>query len=250
MTCKIADESPPQRRKDAKVAQRKDTRAAKECLRVSFASLRLCGRCLFFSKVMFAAFLTFAAGSVHAGAIDKLHRFLETTKTVRADFAQMVVAKNGKKPQQSAGVMMFSRPGKFRWQIEKPYSQLLVGDGDKVWIYDPDLRQVTVKKVGTALGGTPAALLAGDTALTKNFTLREAGEREGMEWVEATPKMQDSGFEKLLLGFAGADLKAMELFDNFGQTTTLYFSHLERNPQISPAQFRFTPPAGVDVISD
>ena len=199
---------------------------------------------------IFAVFCLAAAQVANAGAIDKMHRFLETTKTMRADFAQIVVAKNGKRPQQSTGVMMFSRPGKFRWQIEKPYSQLLVGDGVKVWIHDPDLRQVTVKTVGTALGGTPAALLAGDNALEKNFTLREAGEREGLEWLEAIPKSQDSGFEKLQLGFAGNDLKAMELFDNFGQTTSLLFSQLERNPSLAASLFRFTPPAGADVIGE
>jgi outer membrane lipoprotein carrier protein len=197
-----------------------------------------------------AVFFLLAAQTVSAGAVDKLHRFLESTKTVRADFAQIVVAKNGRKPQQSTGVMMFSRPGKFRWQIEKPYSQLLVGDGEKIWIYDPDLRQVTTKKVGTALGGTPAALLAGDNTLEKNFALSELGEREGMEWLEATPKTQDSGFEKIRLGFAGNDLKAMELFDNFGQTTSLLFSHLERNPSLAASLFRFTPPAGADVIGE
>jgi outer membrane lipoprotein carrier protein len=199
---------------------------------------------------LLAVFCLLAAQTASAGAIDKLHRFLESTKTVRADFAQIVVAKNGRKPQQSTGVMMFSRPGKFRWQIEKPYSQLLLGDGDKVWIYDPDLRQVTVKKVGAALGGTPAALLAGDNSFEKNFTLREIDEREGMVWLEAIPKAQDSGFEKITLGFAGNDLKAMELFDNFGQTTSLLFSRLERNPALAPAMFRFTPPTGVDVIGE
>lgn len=197
-----------------------------------------------------AVFCLLAAQTASAGAVDKLHRFLESTKTVRADFAQIVVAKNGRKPQQSTGVMMFSRPGKFRWQIEKPYSQLLVGDGEKIWIYDPDLRQVTAKKVGNALGGTPAALLAGDNTLEKNFALSELGEREGMEWLEATPKTQDSGFEKIRLGFAGNDLKAMELFDNFGQTTSLLFSHLERNPSLAASLFRFTPPAGADVIGE
>jgi outer membrane lipoprotein carrier protein len=146
--------------------------------------------------------------------------------------------------------MMLSRPGKFRWQIEKPYSQLLVGDGEKVWIYDPDLRQVTVKQFGAALGSTPAALLLGGNTLDRNFTLREAGERDGLEWLEATPKSSDSGFEKLQLGFAGNDLKAMDLFDNFGQTTSLIFSRVERNPQLSPALFRFTPPAGVDVVGE
>lgn len=194
----------------------------------------------------------------HAGAIDKLHSFFETTRSMRADFAQIVVAKSGKRPQRSTGVMMFSRPGKFRWQIENPYSQLLVGDGKKIWIYDPDLRQVTVKKFDTALGSTPVALLVGESdgtssdkgALEKNFSLRDAGEREGLEWLEAIPKSADSGFEKLLLGFSGNNLKSMELFDNFGQVTTLFFSNLERNPQLSPALFRFTPPAGVDVLGE
>ena len=200
-----------------------------------------------------AALLLISQG-VHAGAIDKLHQFLESTKTLRAGFTQIVVAKNGTRPQQSSGVMIFSRPGKFRWQIEKPYSQLLVSDGEKVWIYDPDLRQVTVKKVGNALGGTPAALLAGESggksSLEKSFTLREAGEREGLEWVEAVPKSQESGFEKLRLGFAGSDLKAMELLDNFGQTTSLYFSNLERNLVVAASLLSFKPPAGVDVISE
>lgn len=198
------------------------------------------------------------AGQAHAGAVDKLHRFFETTKTMRADFAQIVTAKNGKRPQQSTGVMMFSRPGKFRWQIERPYSQLLVGDGGKVWIYDPDLRQVTVKKMGAALGSSPVALLVGESdgnnsgkgALERNFSLREAGEREGLEWLEAVPKSPDSGFEKLRLGFSGNDLKSMELFDSFGQLTTLYFSHLERNPPLASALFRFTPPPGVDVLGE
>ena len=201
-------------------------------------------------RFIFAAACLAAAQLANAGAVDKLHRFLETTKTLRAEFAQIVVAKNGKRPQQSSGVMTISRPGKFRWQIDKPFSQLLVGDGEKVWIYDADLRQVTVKKVDAALGSTPAALLVGDNTLDRNFTLREAGTREGLEWVEATPKAADSGFEKLQLGFAGSDLKAMELYDNFGQTTSLAFSRLERNPQIALGQFRFTPPAGVDVIGE
>ena len=207
-------------------------------------------------RSVFAMICLLVAHAASAGAIDKLHRFLDSTTTMRADFAQIVVAKNGKKPQQSSGVMMFSRPGKFRWQIDKPFSQLLVGDGEKVWIYDPDLRQVTVKKVDAALGSTPAALLVGEgggsgkSALEKNFTLREAGEREGLEWLEAIPKTPDSGFEKLQLGFSGNDLKAMEMFDNFGQTTSLFFSHLERNPALAATQFRFAPPAGVDVIGE
>lgn len=201
-------------------------------------------------RSLFAAACLLAAQAAGAGAIDKLHQFLESTRTVRADFTQTVIARNGRQAQTSSGVMMFSRPGKFRWQIEKPYSQLLLGDGEKVWIHDPDLRQVTVRKAGTALGGTPASLLAGDAQIEKSFSLREAGERDGLEWIEAIPKVQDSGFEKVRLGFAGNDLRAMELFDSLGQITSLAFSHLERNPRLAPSLFRFTTPANTDVIGE
>ena len=197
-----------------------------------------------------AAICLLTTGLAYADAIDRLHRFLESTRTLRADFTQMVVGKSGRQPQTSSGVMMFSRPGKFRWQIEKPYSQLLVGDGEKVWIHDPDLRQVTVKPAGAALGGTPAALLAGDTVIEKDFTLREAGERDGLDWVEATPRAQDSGFDRVRIGFAGSELRAMELLDSLGQSTSLRFAHVERNPRLAPSLFRFTPPANADVIGE
>ena len=190
------------------------------------------------------------AGAANAAAIDKLHRFLESTKTVRADFVQTVVSRDARSRQQSSGVMLFARPGKFRWQVDKPYSQLLVGDGERVWMYDPDLRQVTVRKIGDALGSTPAALLAGDSALEKRFALKEGGEADGLEWVDATPRNADSGFEHVRIGFAEGELRAMDLFDNFGQTTKLVFSRVERNPALAPAQFRFTPPAGADVIGE
>jgi outer membrane lipoprotein carrier protein len=201
-------------------------------------------------RTLFTVACLLTAHVASAGAIDKLQRFLDTTKTVRADFAQTVVARNGSRAQVSSGVMMLSRPGKFRWQIEKPYHQLLLGDGEKVWIHDPDLRQVTVRKVGAALGGTPAALLAGDNTIENEFTLREAGEEAGLEWLEAVPKVQDSGFEKVRLGFAGNELQSMELLDSLGQTTLLRFSRLERNPRLAPSLFRFTPPANTDVIGD
>ncbi len=201
-------------------------------------------------RALLAAACLLLAQAVHAGAIDKLQQFIESTRTLRADFTQTVIARNGRQAQVSSGVMIFSRPGKFRWQVDKPYAQLLVGDGEKVWIHDPDLRQVTVKKAGAALGGTPASLLAGDTVIERNFTLREAGENAGLEWIEAIPKTPDSGFDKVRLGFSGNDLRAMELFDSLGQTTSLLFAHLERNPRLAPSLFRFTPPANTDVIGD
>jgi len=186
----------------------------------------------------------------HAGAVDQLHDFLKSTRTLKAEFAQAVMAKNGRKPQQSSGVLAISRPGKLRWEIQKPYPQLVVGDGEKIWIHDPELQQVTVRKAGQAIGGSPAALLSGSNELEKNFTLKESGEADGLAWVEAIPKATDSGFEKVRLGFAGSDLKAMELQDSFGQTTLIRFSKIERNPTLPAGTFKFVPPAGVDVVGE
>lgn len=201
-------------------------------------------------RSLFAGACLLVTQLANAGAIAKLHQFLDSTRTVRADFAQTVVARNGRQGQVSSGVMIISRPGKFRWQIDKPYAQLLVGDGEKIWIHDPDLRQVTVRKAGPTLGGTPAALLAGDSRIEKDFSLSEAGERDGLEWVDAVPKAPDSGFEKVSLGFAGDELRAMILLDSLGQTSSLVFARIERNPQLAPSLFRFTPPANTDVIGE
>ncbi|PKO87152.1 MAG: outer membrane lipoprotein carrier protein LolA [Betaproteobacteria bacterium HGW-Betaproteobacteria-12] len=185
-----------------------------------------------------------------AGAVDRLHQFMAGTKTLKAEFSQVVIAKGGRKPQESSGVLAISRPGKLRWDIRKPYAQLVVSDGEKVWIHDSELQQVTIRKVGQAIGGSPAALLSGSNDLERNFTLSEGGEREGMLWVDAVPKSGDSGFERVRIGFVGNDLKAMELQDSFGQTTLIRFSALERNPVLPPATFRFVPPAGVDVVGE
>lgn len=204
----------------------------------------------FADKALLTAVILIFPALAEAGAIDQLHRFLNDTRTLKADFAQIVIGKGGRKPQQSFGSVAISRPGKLRWDIQKPYPQLVVGDGEKIWIYDTDLKQVTVRPAGQAISGSPAALLAGKNDLEKNFTLAEAGEAEGMNWVEATPRSGDSGFETVRLGFAGADLKAMELHDSFGQTTHIRFTKLERNPALAASTFTFTPPAGVDVVGE
>ena len=201
-------------------------------------------------KSCIAALLAMAPFLAQAGAIDQLHQFLSNTRTLKAEFSQMVVGRGGRKPQQSSGLVAISRPGKLRWDIQKPYAQLVVGDGEKIWIYDTELKQVTVRKAGQAIGSSPAALLSGNNDLEKNFTLNEAGEAEGLAWVEAVPKASDSGFEKVRLGFAGSDLKAMELQDSFGQTTLVRFSKIERNPPLPTATFKFTPPAGADVVGE
>lgn len=201
-------------------------------------------------KIALTAAFSMLPVLAEAGAIEQLQQFLHSTRTFKADFSQIVVAKTGRKPQQSSGSVAIARPGKLRWDIQKPYPQILVGDGEKFWIYDPELKQVTVRKAGQAINGSPAALLSGSNDLEKNFVLKEAGEMEGMAWVEAVPKVNESGFEKVRLGFVGSELKGMELHDNFGQTTHIRFSHSERNPVLPAMTFKFTPPAGADVIGE
>lgn len=200
-------------------------------------------------KILSVVAFSFLPLLAHAGAVDQLHDFLKNTRTLKAEFAQALISKNGRKPQQSSGTVAISRPGKLRWEIVKPYPQLVVGDGEKIWIHDPELQQVTVRKAGQAIGSSPAALLSGNNDLEKNFTLKEAGEAEGMAWVDAVPKAGDSGFEKVRLGFSGNDLKAMELQDSFGQTTQIRFSKIERNPVLPAGTFKFTP-AGADVVGE
>jgi outer membrane lipoprotein carrier protein len=186
----------------------------------------------------------------HAGGVDRLKAFIAGAKTAEADFTQTVSDKNGRVSQQASGKMAFARPGKFRWDYSKPYEQIIVGDGVKLWLYDADLDQVTVKTLGDVIAGTPAALLAGDNAIEKYFVLKDAGEADGLEWLEATPKNKDTSFERIRMGFKGDILVQMELFDFFGQRTTLKLSRMVRNPAIPPSRFTFTPPKGADIIGE
>ena len=187
---------------------------------------------------------------VGAASVDSLKAFLNQTTSAKARFAQMVLDKNLKMLQQATGTMQFSRPGKFRWEYNKPYEQIIVGDGSRLWIYDKDLNQVTVRKLDRALGSSPAALLAGSNEIEKNYTLAGIGSQEGLDWLEAVPRIKDNAFERIRLGFGKTGLEAMELRDQFGQVTVIKFADLERNPKLSPEAFRFTPPKGADVISE
>lgn len=190
------------------------------------------------------------AGAVEAAAIDRFKAFLRTTQAARANFEQKVQDRSGKLVQESKGSFVFLRPGRFRWEYAMPVDQLIVGDGERVWIYDRDLSQVTVRRISKALGSTPAALLAGSADVEKAFELSEAGERDGLEWLEAKPKDKEAGFERIRMGFNVAGVEAMELTDHFGQTTLLRFSRLQRNPKVDPAEFRFEPPKGADVLGE
>lgn len=197
--------------------------------------------------LMIAALLP---GLASAAGTDALKVFLNQTQSAKARFAQMVLDKNMKPLQQSQGVMQFSRPGKFRWDYVKPYEQVIVGDGAKLWIYDKDLNQVTVRKLDRALGASPAALLSGSNDLERDYILTNTGHDNGLDWLDAVPKNRDTAFERVRMGFGKAGLQAMELRDAFGQITVITFTDIERNPRIAAEVFRFTPPKGADLISE
>ena len=190
------------------------------------------------------------AGAVQASSIERFKDFVRTTQSARANFEQTVRDRSGKTVQESKGSFVFQRPGRFRWVYAKPVDQLIVGDGQRVWIYDRDLNQVTVRRISKALGSTPAALLAGASDIEAAFELADAGERGGLEWLEAKPKEKEAGFERIRMGFGASSIQAMELVDHFGQTTVLKFSGLVRNPKVDPAEFHFAPPKGADVLGE
>lgn len=200
--------------------------------------------------VVTGALLTLISLYAHASSLERLSEFITGTLAARGEFEQRIYDGSRKLIQESRGVLAFSRPGRFRWSYVKPYAQLIVGDGSKVWVYDEDLKQVTVKRLDQALGSTPAALLAGDNQAMRAFSLSDKGTRDGIEWLEAKPRDKESNFERIRMGFGPNGPQVMELVDTFGQTTVLKFKSLERNPNLDPALFRFAPPKGADVIGD
>jgi len=195
-------------------------------------------------------FFLFISSFAQAAAIDRFKTFLSGTKSARGEFEQKVHDRNGKVTQESKGSFVFQRPGLFRWVYSKPIDQVIVGDGERVWIHDRDLNQVTVRKLTRALGSTPAALLAGSADVEKAFQLSEAGAKDGLEWLEAKPREPEAGFERVRMGFDANGIRAMELFDHFGQTTLLRFTNLARNPKVDASEFRFQPPKGADVLGE
>jgi outer membrane lipoprotein carrier protein len=185
-----------------------------------------------------------------AAGVERFQAYLRSTQTASADFEQQVFDRERKLVQRSKGSFTLQRPGRFRWSYAQPYAQLIVGDGKRVWIYDEDLNQVTVRAMARALGSTPAALLAGAADVERAFELTDAGQRDGLEWVEAKPREREAGFERIRLGLGTAGVQAMELTDHFGQITLLRFSNIARNPKVDPDAFRFVPPKGADVLGE
>lgn len=196
--------------------------------------------------------LAFVAGAAHADAVDALREFTRDVKSGRTTFTQVVTsalpAASAKK-KTSSGTFEFARPNRFRFAYAKPYEQVIVGDGESVWLYDVDLQQVTVRAMDQALGATPAALLAG-TNVEKDFELKAQPSAQGLDWVQATPRenSEAAGFQSLRVGFKGKALSAIELVDNFGQRSLLTFGEVATNTAPAADTFRFTPPKGVEVL--
>ena len=188
------------------------------------------------------------SGAARADALDSLKAFVADVKTGRAAFTQVVTSADGAKQRRSTGSFEFSRPNRFRFAYAKPYEQLIVSDGQKVWLYDPELNQVTVRAFGSAIGATPAALLAG-TALERDFELKALPDRDGLQWAQAMPRAKDGSFHSLQIGFRGGALAAVEIVDAFGQRSRLEFAQVEANAALPPERFRFDPPAGADVLA-
>jgi outer membrane lipoprotein carrier protein len=202
-------------------------------------------------KILIALMLGCAGVAAHADAVDRLRAFIRDVNTGRAQFTQTVTSPDGAKKKVSSGSFEFSRPNRFRFAYAKPFEQLIVADGQKVWIYDADLNQASSRKFTSALGATPAALLAGGS-LDKDFDLAAVtgkdAAKDGLDWVQANPKTKDSAFKSVRVGFKGKDLAAVEIIDAFDQRSLLQFSQFSSGVSFGADAFRFTPPAGADVI--
>ncbi|WP_162570587.1 outer membrane lipoprotein chaperone LolA [Variovorax sp. SRS16] len=208
-------------------------------------------------KWMAAAMLAALAGGAWAGGMESLEAFVKTAKSGRAEFTQTVTAPSrdgqASRDKVSSGTFEFQRPGKFKFDYKKPFAQSIVADGRTLWLYDADLNQVTQRKQSQALGSTPAALIAAAPdlrALQADFTLEAAPERDGLQWVKATPKNKDGQLQSVQIGFQGDALAALEILDNFGQRSVLKFSKVEVNPALPAGTFSFKAPAGADVLRE
>jgi outer membrane lipoprotein carrier protein len=185
---------------------------------------------------------------VNAAALAQFKSFAASTQSARGVFLQHLV-KDGAQVKPSSGNFVFARPGKFIWTYSKPYEQILQSDGTTLFIYDKDLNQVTTRKLGDALGSSPAAILFGSNDLDKNFVLKEAGTHDGLEWLEATPKSKDSTFASIEIGMKDGVPAQMALHDAFGQTSMLTFEQFEKNPPLKATSFEFVIPKGADVLA-
>lgn len=219
-----------------------------------FQSKRLPSLCVASARahvVLIMASLLLAPIAAHADALAQFKRFVSETRSARGEFTQRMVKGEGDKLRvsgQSNGTFAFSRPGKFIWNYKKPYEQILQSDGTNMYIHDQDLNQVTVRALGNAIGSSPAAILFGSNDLDKNFTLSDAGNKDGIDWLQAIPKTKDTQFERIGIGLRDGLPVGMELRDSFGQVSVINFTRFEKNPALPANQFKFVMPKGADLL--
>ncbi|MFZ2753801.1 MAG: outer membrane lipoprotein chaperone LolA [Lysobacteraceae bacterium] len=200
------------------------------------------------ARFLFAAVLL-ATGTTHAGGRESLDTFTQGLKGLDGQFSQQVFDSKGKRKETSSGRVALSAPRLFRWEYLKPYPQLIVADGKKVWVYDPDLKQVSVRPQGAEEQNSPLAALIDPQRLDRDFNVKDAGQKDGLEWLELTPKQDDNaGFQNARLGFDKHGLSRMQILDALGQRTDINFTGWKRNPAFTARTFHFTPPKGVDVV--
>lgn len=192
----------------------------------------------------------FAAGAQAGEGRQRLDAFMDGLVTLQAGFEQTLTDETGEVLETVTGTVYLNRPGRFRWDYEDPYHQSIIADGERIWIYDLDLAQVTVRPVDEALAATPAALLGDETDIEQTFQVSEMGEAEGLVWVRLIPRgAEDDGqYRGLDLGFENDSLRVMKVADNFGQVTWIRFGDERRNSALPAQLFQFTPPPGVDVL--
>lgn len=198
---------------------------------------------------LLSALLALSAPLAAAGpGLDRLDRFFAGLKSLDTAFEQTVRDSAQRPTQHTRGTLQILRPGRFRWTYEEPYEQIIVTNGARLWVYDPDLAQVTVSRLDASIGNTPAVLLSTEQPLDELFLITELPPENGIAWVELTPRQEDANFTRIRLAFDRETLHTMEIVDGFGQTMSIRFTGLRRNPALGPAGFEFAPPAGVDVV--
>ncbi len=204
----------------------------------------------FFLAFLFALLSALAAPAFAGNGPERLQAFLDQVRSLRAEFQQSLFDEDARQLDQASGMVYIQRPGRFRWDYTEPYLQEIVGDGEKVWIYDSELQQVTVRPLDDALGDTPVMLLSSDRPVEESFQVRAMDGPDGYEWAGLKPLGDQISFTEIRLGFEGDSLRIMELKDAFGQLTRLRFVNMERNPELDPTLFQFTPPEGADIFSN
>lgn len=198
-----------------------------------------------------AAVLLAPAAADASDAVTRVDAYLDSLASLSADFVQVVQDRKGDVTDRASGTLSIARPNRFRWDYREPYAQTIVADGRKLWLYDPDLEQVTVRSLEQGLGATPAMLLSGSGDVGDAFAAGPVEQQQGLTWCRLLPKQHGSDFERVSLAFGRrGELAAMELVDKLGQTTTIQFSAVKRASKLDESLFRFVPPAGADVIGD